>query len=178
MKLRLLVVGCLVFLPTVGRAGSLGEQIVQFCRENKDKQVGVGNCYALAAKALSAAGAKPRFLNPDFPGKEDYVWGQLVMYQEATQTGLKRTGAGKNIQPGDVIQFRDTKWEGKRPSGKGRYSMTFEHHTAIVWTVENGGNLVKIHHQNFGGKKVVMEGSLTLDDLKAGWIRVYRPIPK
>jgi len=44
--------------------------------------------------------------------------------------------------------------------------------------VENDGKLVKIYHQNFGGKKVVMEGSLTLDDLKAGWIRVYRPIPK
>jgi hypothetical protein len=28
------------------------------------------------------------------------------------------------------------------------------------------------------GKKVVLEGSLTLDDLKEGWIRVYRPVPK
>ena len=67
---------------------------------------------------------------------------------------------------------------GERTNGKGKYSLTFEHHTAIVSAVENDGKLVKIYHQNFGGKKVVMEGSLTLDDLKAGWIRVYRPIPK
>jgi hypothetical protein len=178
MRLRLLVIGCLLCLPAVGRADSLGERIVEFCRENEGKQVGAGNCYALAAKALSAAGAKPRFLNQDYPGKEDYVWGELVMYQEATETGLKRTGAGKDLQPGDVIQFRDTKWEGKKPNGKGKYSMTMDHHTAIVAGVENDGNLVKTYHQNFGGKKVVMEGSLTLDDLKAGWIRVYRPIPK
>jgi hypothetical protein len=70
-------------------------------------------------KALHAAGAKPRFLNPDYPGKEDYVWGKLVMYQEATGAALKRTGKGADVRPGDVIQFRDTKWEGKRPSGKG-----------------------------------------------------------
>jgi len=178
MKFRLLIIGCLLFLPMVGRAGSLAEQIVQFCRENNGKQVGAGNCYALAAKALSAAGAKPRFLNPDYPGKEDHVWGKLVMYQEATTTGLKRTGTGKDIQPGDVIQFRDTKWEGKKTTGKGNYSLSFGHHTAVVSAVEKDGNLVRIYHQNFGGKKFVTEGSLTLDDLKAGWIRVYRPIPK
>jgi hypothetical protein len=178
MRFRLLVIGCLLFVPTAGRADSLGERIVQFCQENKGKQVGAGDCYALAAKALTDAGAKPRFLNPDYPGKEDYVWGELVLYQEATPTGLKRTGTGKDVQPGDVIQFRDAKWEGKRPGGKGTYSLTFEHHTAIVSAVVNGGGVVKIYHQNFGGNQVVLEGSLTLDDLKAGWIRVYRPVPK
>src|SRR5436309_12869676 len=112
MRFRLLVIGCLLFLPTAGRADDFGERVVQFCQANKGKQVGAGNCYALAAKALNAAGAKPRFLNPDFPGKEDYVWGKLVMYQEATEKGLKRENKGKDMQPGDVIQFRDTKWEG------------------------------------------------------------------
>lgn len=179
MNIRLMVIGCWLFLPTVGIAGNtVGERIVQFCRENKDKQVGAGNCYALAAKALNAANAKPRFLNPDFPGKEDYVWGQLVLYQEATKTGLKRTGKAKDLRLGDVIQFRDTKFEGKRPNGKGTYSLTFPHHTAIISAVENDGKVVRIYHQNFGGKMVVLEGSLTLDDLKAGWFRVYRPLAK
>jgi hypothetical protein len=44
--------------------------------------------------------------------------------------------------------------------------------------VENDGKLVRFYHQNFASKKIVMEGSITLGDLKAGWIRVYRPNPK
>jgi hypothetical protein len=161
-----------------GRAISLGERIVQFCRENEGKEVGAGNCYALAAKALNAAGARPRSLNADYPEKEDYVWGKLVMYHEATETGLKREGKYKDIQLGDVIQFRDTTFEGNRPNGKGKYTVTAPHHTAIVYAVENDGKVVKIYQQNDRGKKFVTEGSLILDDLKKGWIRVYRPIPK
>jgi hypothetical protein len=178
MKIRLLVIGCLLCLSAAAHADSVSEQIVQFCRENKDKQVGDGDCYDLAKYALSTAGARPQFRNPDYPEKGDYVWGDLVLYLEVTETGPRRTGEGKDVRPGDVIQFRDAKWEGKRPGGKGQYSMTFTHHTAVVSAVENDGKLVRIYHQNFGGKKVVTEAQLRLDDLKAGWIRVYRPIPK
>jgi hypothetical protein len=67
---------------------------------------------------------------------------------------------------------------GEKAKRKGQYSLTFKHHTAMVSAVENSGKLVRIYHQNLGGKMVVLEGSLTLGDLKAGWIRVYRPIPK
>jgi hypothetical protein len=161
-----------------GRADALGARIVQFCRENEGKQVGAGNCYALAAKALNAAGARPRVLNADYPAKEDYVWGQLVFYQETTRAGLKREGNGKDIRPGDVIQFRDTKFEGRRPGGKGKYTQTAPHHTAIVYAVGNDGKVVKTYQQNDKGRKFVTEGSLTLDDLKEGWIRVYRPRPR
>jgi hypothetical protein len=56
--------------------------------------------------------------------------------------------------------------------------MTLKHHTAVVAAVENDGRLVRIYHQNYASKRVVLEGSVTLDDLKAGWIRVYRPLPK
>ena len=178
MRIRHLLLGCLLLLPTIARADTVGERIVQFCRQNKDQKVGDGDCYDLAKYALNAAGAKPQFRNPDHPAKGDYVWGQLVVLLEATGKGLKWTGKGKDIRPGDVIQFRDTRWEGKRASGKGTYSMTFKHHTAIVSAVEKDGKLVRIYHQNYGGKKLVLEGSLTLDDLKAGWIRVYRPNPK
>jgi hypothetical protein len=44
--------------------------------------------------------------------------------------------------------------------------------------VENGGKRVRFYHQNFASKKIVMDGSITLGDLKAGWIRIYRLNPK
>ncbi len=59
---------CLLLSPTVGRAESLPDRIVQFCRENIDKQVGDGDCYDLAKHALKAAGAKPQGRFPDTPG--------------------------------------------------------------------------------------------------------------
>ena len=68
---------------------------------------------------------------------------------------------------------------GYRRRGKGgTYSMSFPHHTAVIGAVEEKGSVVHIYHQNYGGKKVVMDATLYPDDLKEGWIRVYRPIPK
>lgn len=178
MRIGCSFVACLLLVPSTGRAeSSLKEKIVQFCQEKLDKQVGDGDCYDLAKYALKAAGAKPQGRYPDNPGKNDYVWGQLVVSVEATETDQKRQGKAKDIQPGDIIQFRDTKWEGQRSTGKGRYSMALRHHTAVVSGVEDGGKVVRIYHQNYGGKKTVMEGKLQLDDLKEGWVRFYRPLP-
>lgn len=178
MKTIPLVVGLILSFATVGRADPLAERIVQFCQDHEKKQVGDGSCYALAAKALEAAGGKPNFSYADRPAKGDYVWGKLIMIQEATAAGIKRTGMGGDIQPGDIIQFRDTQWEGKGAGGKGTYSLTFDHHTAIVEAVEGGGIQLNIYHQNFRGKMFVIESILILNDLKKGWIRVYRPVPK
>jgi len=177
VRMRCLLISCLLLFPASGLAASIHDRIIQFCRENMDKQVGDGDCYDLAKHALKAAGAKPQGRYPDHPGKNDYVWGQQVLVLEASEMGLQRQGQAKELQPGDVIQFRDTRWEGPRSSGKGRYAMALKHHTAVVSGVEDGGKVVKIYHQNYGGKKTVMEGKLQLDDLKSGWIRCYRPLP-
>jgi len=176
MKTIPLVVSLLLSFATVSCADELAERIVQFCQDHEKKQVGDGTCYALAAKALEAAGGKPSSAYAERPAKGDYVWGKLVMIQEATAAGIKRTGRGGDIQPGDFIQFRDTQWEGK--GGKGTYTLTFDHHTAIVEGVEGAGSHLRIYHQNVGGKMFVVEGFLILNDLKKGWIRVYRPMPK
>jgi len=42
--------------------------------------------------------------------------------------------------------------------------------------VDDSGAVVKILHQNFGGKKVVQELTLRLNDLQEGWLRFYRPV--
>lgn len=178
MKASYLIAGWLILHPAVSRAESLGDRIVSFCKENKDKAVGDGDCYDLAKFALKNAGARGNFKNPDFPAKGDYVWGQLVVLVEGGETESKKTGGKlRDVKPGDVIQMRDTHWEGPRANGKGKYTLNFKHHTAVIASVEDDGKLLKIYHQNMGGKKFVVEGSLKPDHLKTGWIRIYRPLP-
>ena len=156
----------------------LGERIFTFCKLNKDKKVGDGDCYDLAQHALAAAGARPESRNQNFPNKEDYVWGILVLYVESRESGLKSAGRIKDVQPGDVIQFRDTKFAGKNSSDGGAYTLKFSHHTAVVAGVDKDGKVIRILHQNFGGKKVVLEGSITPEHLQSGWMRIYRPNPE
>src|SRR4051794_32809659 len=81
-----------VFVPPIAAAAadkppSLGQRIVNFCVEHKGQQVGDGECYALAAAALEAAGAAPQ--SGTDPNPDDYVWGQLVLVASGTAEGLK-----------------------------------------------------------------------------------------
>ena len=149
-----------------------GEKVVAFAEKNLGKQVGDGQCAALANHALRAAGCKGR--GPDEPAKGDYTWGKLVFTLEATPAGLKPTGKVAEIRAGDVIQLRDTKWVSR--TGRRTYTRTMPHHTVVVRKVDARTATLAILHQNFGGKKVVMEAALPLNELAAGWIRVYRPV--
>jgi hypothetical protein len=170
-----LILGCLVVaLVSAAPAGQqgLGEKIVAYCQQHKGEQVGDGECASLANQALREAGAKGR--GPDRPNKGDYTWGTQVFCIEAQESAPKIEGKSFDIKPGDIIQLRDVTFKGRRPGGT--YSMTFGHHTAIVAGVEEGGQVVHIFHQNFGGKKVVMNATYKLADLKGGWLRFYRPI--
>src|SRR5258705_9557696 len=153
---------------------SIGQKIVGFCQEHKGQMVGDGECASLANQALRAAGAKGR--GPDMPNSGDYTWGEQMFFIEGGETAQKSEGKCTDIAAGDIIQLRDVKFKGKKPGGT--YSMTFEHHTAIVAGVEDGGMTVHIFHQNFGGKKVVMNATYKLGDLKEGWLRFYRPLLK
>jgi len=153
---------------------SPGEKVLAFCEQHKGEQVGNGECATLAGQALKAAGAKGR--GKDDPNGGDYNWGDLIFTIKAEAGGPKGEGKRTDIRPGDVIQFRDAKFFGKRPNGKGTYSQSAPHHTAIVQQVDDSGSVVKILHQNFGGKKVVHETTLRLNDLQEGWLRFYRPV--
>src|SRR5436309_7537023 len=163
-------------LPLISAAPTsqqnLSDKIIVFCQQHKGEQVGDGECASLANQALRAAGAKGR--GPDRPDKGDYTWGTQIFYIEAQGSSPKTEGKPFDIKPGDIIQLRDVKFAGRRPGGT--YSMTFGHHTAIVAGLEDGGHTIHIFHQNFGGKKIVMTATYKLDDLKEGWLRIYRPI--
>ena len=169
---------CLVLvalgLPVAPAAeGTLGDKVTAFCKSNLGKQVGGGECAHLASEALKASGGEPR--GKDDPNDGDYVWGKLLVTLDATGKGLKVTGKVGDLKPGDILQFRDVKFQGRQ--GRGTYSMTFPHHTAVVAAVQPGG-VVKVYQQNFNGKREVGEATLATNDIKEGWIRAYRPVAK
>ena len=149
----------------------LGAKVLAFAEKHKGEQVGNGECATLAGEALKDAGAKRR--GKDEPNSGDYTWGEHFLTVTAEGSGQKFDGKKTDIHPGDIIQFRDTKFAGK--SAKGHYTQSAAHHTAIVLAIEDGGSTVRVLHQNFGGKKIVQETTLHLGDLKEGWLRFYHP---
>jgi hypothetical protein len=87
----------------------------------------------------------------------------------AESTGIKE-GKFADIQPGDLVQFRDAKFV--HHEGRTITTNTFEHHSAVVERTTSG--TIVILHQNFAGKRDVAELTLKLSDLKEGWLRIYR----
>ena len=153
---------------------TLGDKVLEYAKKQKGKQVGDGECGTLAAEAFKEAGAKSR--QKDSPNAGDYVWGDLVLTVEFKKGKVESTGKLSEVKPGDVVQFRDTTWVTR--SGNVISTTTATHHTAVVLSVDKGRSVIRTLHQNHNGKKVVQEGALSLNDLKAGWIRVYRPVAK
>jgi hypothetical protein len=155
----------------------INEKVVEFARKKLGEQVGNGECWTLADEAVKFAGAKSSPAYPNDPNKSDYVWGSLEYAAEVKDGKLTETGAAKKVRPGHIVQFRDTKFAGRRADG-GTYSMSFSHHTAVVQSVSSDAKVVGILHQNYAGKKTVTEATLTLTDLQGGWVRFYQPLPK
>ncbi len=156
-------------------ADELSDKIVKFCKDNVGQQVGGGECTHLAEAAMKDAGAKPRTSFPDAPGKDDYVWGEEVFVLNKTKdaSAAEKKGTGSGIKPGDVLQMRDVRFEGKK--GNGTYFVTCPHHTAVVVDVQMQGKVLIVLEQNVGGKRMVVKSTYRLGDLKEGWIRAYRP---
>jgi hypothetical protein len=157
----------------------VNERVVEFARKKMGEQVGNGECWTLANDALLAAGGKSSPSYQDFPAKGDYVWGVLVFGVTAKDGKLteEKTQVKWKVAPGDIVQFRDAKFAGPKPGG-GTYSMTAPHHTAVVDQVSPDGLTLGVLHQNWGGKRTVGEAAIALRDLKDGWVKVYRPLPR
>ncbi|HZW29154.1 MAG TPA: hypothetical protein VFF52_00500 [Isosphaeraceae bacterium] len=150
----------------------LNQKVLEFARERIGVKVGDGQCLSLAVEALRYAGAK-RY--PFDPGG-DFVWGRPVAsFQEA--------------MPGDILQFRNAVFQGKRWITKRRWVSwhhEYPHHTAIVSAVWDGGRVVAILHQNVGApdapdatKQVVQEASIRPDSLQdGGAVAIFRPVAR
>jgi len=132
--------------------GTVNARIVGFVNSKQGKKVGHGECWDLAAEALTTAGAT-------WDGR--YTWGLAI-------DPLK-----DSVLPGDVVQFENVIFEWEEGNSVNREAMG--HHTAVIVEVKAPGVFV-IAHQNFGpnGRKVGTS-DLVLARKKKGKLTVYRP---
>src|SRR5262245_46348001 len=110
-------------------AAGIADRILGYAQRKRGAKAGHGECFTFADAALSSAGAKSASDFDTVTPDADYVWGSSV-----TLT---------NLQPGDVIQMRDYRFdrdvEVNNPDGSGTSNSDFEerlHHTAIVESVD------------------------------------------
>jgi hypothetical protein len=185
MRTKIAIVSLLIFLvaaakPTTAPTNSadFSAKVVDFCKAHLGQKVGSGQCSALAYQALGDAGAKRR--GKDSPDKGDYTWGELALYVEGpdadTTTVQYNNGVPSNLRAGDIVQFRNTKFI--HHNGKHTATWSFDHHTAVVSSIEDGGKKVHLYQQNISGKQFVTEATIRLDELTTGWVRFYHPVLK
>jgi hypothetical protein len=149
-------------------------KVIAFARKNIGKQVGDGECAALAVEGLKEAGAKPNRDYKDSPNEGDYVWGELVYGLQITASlRTESTPIGTTVKAGDIIQFRDAKFAGRQ--GGGTYTSEAPHHTAVVVSVGKDLKSLEVLQQNVNGKKTVAAATIKLGDLQSGWVKIYRP---
>jgi hypothetical protein len=150
----------------------LNHKVLEFARKRIGEKVADGQCISLAVEALRYAGAKRYPFDPS----GDFVWGRPV-------------ASFNEVLPGDILQFRNAVFEGKRWITKRRWVSwhhEYAHHTAIVSEVREGGRVVAILHQNVGAhdaddatKQVVQEASIRPESLQAGGaVAIYRPVAR
>ena len=170
---------------------TFGQQVLTFARAKLGRKVGDGECFALADKALRAAGAATAEDFCTIGPNTDYVWSSQAVSIGATQ-------------PGDILQVRtfsvvrridrpDESWNEER-SSRGS-----PNHTAVIASTRTEGGIVflTILEQNvtIGGarnqpKKSVRQNELptsggeiqsgndTITYTVTGDLWIYRPVAR
>jgi hypothetical protein len=123
-------------------------KILEFALNHLGQQVGNGECWTLAAEALTSAGAKPA---------EGYVFGAVIPLS--------------STQPGDILQFESAVFAGLAYW----MQMGFPHHTAIVDSVQ--GSSMVVLNQNFNNIRRVQTTLINFADMQSGSVTAYRAVP-
>ena len=162
-----------------GTPAGIADRVLGFARRQRGSRVGNGECFTFADRALSTAGARSAGDYGDVTPNADYVWGSSVSLA--------------NLQPGDVIQMRDYRYDREvsvnNPDGSGSTDTNFEerpHHTAIVESVDGNGQVTVLEQNAPRGSSVrrsqlFFTGSTTTAGRRTTTIRVqgtfwfYRP---
>ena len=184
-RLLLLLATCAAALILVAQAGAnptkpsaLNQKILDFCKKSMGKQVGDGQCADLAYKAMLAAGAESPDDFKDDPKPGDYVWGQFVYGHRIEDGQHMERGDRGSVQAGDIIQMRDVLIEHTEETDDyiTKETIDADHHTAIVADVSPDGLTYDVIEQNSNEVPLVTSGKIHLDDMKRGYILVYRAI--
>ena len=147
--MKTLFIFLLVFCVSFQQPATVADKIIAYSLQNMDKQVDRGECWDLAAGALKEAGAN---------------------WKAPFEFGIKIDRKKKSLQPADILQFTNAKFQGKT------YSSFFPQHTAIVYKVNK--SFTTVFHQNYNNKRKVDTLTINLADLKSGKVDAYRPVAK
>ena len=159
--------------PAAATAPDLGKKVLAFCQEQVGKKVGDGECSALAGAALASASAKG--ISGSSPGGDDYIWGDLAgIIETQGKSNYDRETQARTARPGDILQFRDAAFANSFAGN----SSSAGHHTAVVVAVSGYGKQIQILEQNSGGRRFVTRGTLNVDEMHQGWIRIYHPVTR
>ena len=151
---------------------SVSQRVVAYGTTHIGKKVDRGECWDLPFFALKNSGAK----TPWDLGDDLYVWGTLVENLA-------------DAQPGDILQFEGVriKRNWTLPDGRPAWEeFNFgERHSAIVQKVDKGLFFTTLNaHVTIKGHRQskllvqVLRMNLSPENITAGTIRLYRPIPK
>lgn len=130
------------------KAVTVQAAIVKWCKSQKGKQVGNGECWTLADEAFKNCGGKR-------PGGDLRVWGRKLDFPK------------EKPQPGDIVEYKNAKF-----SDGGR---TGENHTAVVTGLGKRKGILLISEQNWSGVKKVREVEFDPGALTSGEMMFYRP---
>jgi len=135
----------------------LNAAMLKFCFDAYGSPIGDGQCYALGAEPLKAIGAVP-----------------------AKGTEFGDEVSQSDVAPGDIAQFTWCKFKGDNPAG-GYYTMyagdeaSNGAHTAVVYSVQDGGDVMVMLEQNIGGMLSVTHRTYRMKDKYEGSVQFFRP---
>jgi hypothetical protein len=123
---------------------ALSNEILNYASEHLNQQVGNGECWTLAHRALQSAGA-------DISRDANYIWG--------VQTSLSGLVGGDIIQLEGYSSIARVDYETPSETGYQEQTSSAPHHTAIVSAILNANQgLVEVIEQNVGGSKRARRG--------------------
>ncbi|OAA58731.1 SH3 domain protein [Cordyceps fumosorosea ARSEF 2679] len=145
-----------------------GRQIVEAATAKKDSVVGDGSPQGLVLELL-------RPLHGALWPVGTRAYGALVYSNMANAS----TQQHDVIRPGDIVSFRNSKFQGKHGAMHAKYSAEVgkPDHVAIVAEWDGTKKKLRAWEQGRENKKVKME-SYKLDDLRSGEVKVWRVVAR
>ncbi|SZE99529.1 unnamed protein product [Blumeria hordei] len=147
---------------------NLGRRLYDEIITRKDSIVGDGTPHGLITELLKPL---PNVLHP--VGSRAY--GALIYGNIANASVQQRD----EIRPGDIITFRNSKFQGKHGPLNAKYSIEVgkPEHVGIVAEWDGTKKKIRAWEQGRESKKVKLE-SFKLEDLRSGEVKVWRVMPR
>lgn len=165
---------CMLVLAIPCQAQTLNSKLAVFLSKKVGLRIGGGECAHAVTEGLRVTGAEftSADLGPDSPAPGDYVWGTLIKTVSNTNGTWVDSKPASKLQPGDIIQYRNTKFV--YPT----FSTFSSQHTSIVANANAAGSPTFVHEQNFNNVRVLRKNAIDLRNLSSGTVRIYRPKPR